>query len=185
MSTVQTNQRYTYQDYLTWDDNERWEIIDGAPYNMTPSPNRKHEDISRNLYVKLAIALQGTSCVPYDAAFDVVLAEDTVVQPDILVVCDREKLTDQNVQGAPDVAIEILSPNTSKKDRTIKREVYERYGVKEFLIIDPVGEYIECYRLAANQKYGKSEMYADEDTFEFTSLPNVKFQVAEIFQTPE
>src|SRR6266545_1618689 len=125
--------RFTYAQYCTWDDNQRWELIDGVAYNMTPAPALKHQTISRNLLTRLTVFLDGKTCRPFAAPTDVVLDDYNVVQPDILVVCDKEKLSEANVLGAPDLVVEILSPSTSRKDRREKMALYERFGVKEYL----------------------------------------------------
>ena len=99
------NEKLKYQDYLGWPDDERWEIIDGIAYNMTPAPGVKHQSISRNIEVFLVnqIRLNKKECEVFDAPTDVILDEYNVVQPDVFVVCDKAKITDDNIKGAPDV----------------------------------------------------------------------------------
>ncbi|MDR0311390.1 MAG: Uma2 family endonuclease, partial [Acidobacteriota bacterium] len=96
MTLPQENQRYTYADYYTWDDGERWELIEGEPYLMSPAPRQVHQEILRELLLQLATFLKGKPCKLFTAPFDVRLNadtyDDTVVQPDLLVVCDRSKL---------------------------------------------------------------------------------------------
>ena len=91
-------QRYTYQDYLSWPDDERWEIIDGEAYCMSPSPTIRHQIISRNIEVELVNQMRkkGLQCSLFDAPTDVVLDEFNVVQPDIFVVCDKNKIKENN-----------------------------------------------------------------------------------------
>src|SRR6266571_9322844 len=101
--------RYTYAEYCTWDDNQRWELIDGVPYNMTPAPSTKHQSILGNLSLVISTHLKGKTCKPFVAPTDVVFDGYNVVQPDLLVVCDRSKITEANIQGAPDFVVEILS----------------------------------------------------------------------------
>jgi len=107
--------KYSYSDYLSWPDEERWEIIDGGVYNMTPAPTIKHQNIAGILYATLNQNLKGRSCRPFIAPADVVLSEHDVVQPDVLVVCDEKKITEANIQGAPDLVVEVLSPSTALK----------------------------------------------------------------------
>ena len=118
-------QKFTYGDYLTWTNPaERWELIEGIAYDMSPAPFRFHQKIIAELSVLLHDFLVGKPCEYYIAPFDVRLPDsdeadseiDTVVQPDIVVVCDPTKLDDRGMRGAPDLVIEILSPSTSKKD---------------------------------------------------------------------
>ena len=136
---------FTYKDYLSWTDDERWEIIDGSPYSMSPAPSRKHQAISRELERQIANFLLNKSCEVFDAPFDVRLSEEgesneetsTIVQPDIIVVCDENKLDDNGCIGAPDIVIEIISPATAVKDKKIKFSLYERRGVKEYRLVEP------------------------------------------------
>ncbi len=102
---IKTDKKYTYKDYLKWPDDERWEIIDGVAYNMSPAPSIRHQIIVGNFYTLLNLKLKGKSCRVFIAPTDVVLSEYDVVQPDILVVCDKKKITKANISGAPDIAI--------------------------------------------------------------------------------
>lgn len=137
--------RFSYGDYVQWQGDERWELIDGVAYLMSPAPTRHHQETLGNLYRQIANQLDGRDCQPYLAPFDVRLPSreeddvdvDTVVQPDLVVVCDPEKLDDAGVRGAPDWVIEILSPATTARDRVEKRDLYERAGVREYWIVHP------------------------------------------------
>ena len=117
--------KYSYSDYLTWPDEERWEIIDGETYNMTPAPSIKHQSIVGEFYALLKQRLSGKPCRPFIAPTDVVLSEYDVVQPDIIVVCNEKKITESNIQGAPDLVVEVLSPATALKDKREKLESLE------------------------------------------------------------
>ena len=111
-------ERYTYADYLKWDDGERWEIIYGKPYLMAPAPSTDHQGISRDITLQIGSFLKGKQCKVFYAPFDVRLfprdddTDDTIVQPDIVVVCDRSKFMRTGYSGAPDMVIEILSPRS-------------------------------------------------------------------------
>jgi segregation and condensation protein B len=139
-SAVRKQEYYTYADYLTWDDKVRYELIDGMPYMMA-SPSQKHQEISGELFRQLGNFLLGKPCKPFHAPFDVRLnankSDDTVVQPDLLVVCDHSKLDGKSVNGAPDFIIEILSPSTMSYDLIIKLNKYMRSGVREYWVVDP------------------------------------------------
>ena len=110
------DQHYTYADYKTWPEDERWELIDGVAWNMGPAPARKHQGISTNILRELSNYLKDKNCNIYGAPFDVRLpdgsqnddAVDTVVQPDISVFCDEKRLDDRGAVGAPDLVVEIL-----------------------------------------------------------------------------
>ena len=148
---------YTYRMYCDMpDDGNRYEIIDGVPYMMA-APTRQHQDIIGEIYTKLHIFLQGKGkkCRVYLSPFDVRLAiygeigDDVIniVQPDIMVFCDRNKLDDKGAIAAPDVAIEILSPSSLKNDRYRKFKLYEKAGVKEYWIVDGANQTIEIFVL--------------------------------------
>ena len=134
---------YTYKDYVLWPDEERWELINGAAFNMSPAPSRFHQKISGTLFSKIHHYLEGKPCEVYHAPFDVRLPEGnepeediiTVVQPDIAIICDRSKLDDKGCKGSPDLVIEIVSPHTVSKDMKEKLALYEKHGVKEYWII--------------------------------------------------
>jgi len=127
--------RYTYADYLKWDEDTRAEIIDGRVFMMA-APNREHQRLLGELYGRLWAFLGGKPCQAYPAPFSVRLAEDTVLEPDITVVCDPARLDAQGCVGAPDFVIEILSPSTAFIDNTVKLQKYREAGVKEYWIVD-------------------------------------------------
>ena len=160
--------KFTYKDYCSWPEDERWELIDGEAYDMSPAPSRKHQKISGILYSKIYDFLKGNNCEIYAAPFDVFLPnyidQDTddifnVVQPDLSVICNPIKLIDKGCYGAPDLIIEILSPSTSKKDLNEKFQLYEKHGVQEYWIIDPGNKYIQVFHL---QSEGKNSGKYDE-----------------------
>ncbi len=152
-------ERYTYQDYLSWSDDERWEIINGQAYYMGPAPKIRHQRILRNLSWQFGKQLNKLEeCELFTAPTDVVFDEFNVVQPDILIVCDRQKVTEDNIQGAPDLIIEIASASTELRDKREKLRLYEHFGVKEYIIVFPEREYLERYTLE-NNKYGAPEVF--------------------------
>jgi Uma2 family endonuclease len=132
---------YTFKDYLEWPEGERWELIEGVAYNMTPSPSRSHQRISVALVDQIFQYLKGKKCEMYHAPFDVRLLEGeeedgevrTVVQPDIVVVCDPSKLDEKGCKGSPDLIMEILSPSTASKDYITKLNLYEKNKVSEVI----------------------------------------------------
>ena len=173
--------KYNYEDYLSWCDDERWELIDGVPYCMTPAPTLQHQIISRNLLTALAVFLAGKSCRPFAAPTDVVLDEHNVVQPDILVVCHKDKLAGANIKGAPDLVVEILSPATSRKDRREKKTLYERFGVREYLVVDPANETVERFRLVKS-KYGSPDVFGWDEIMHPAVFPDLELRLWEIFE---
>lgn len=160
------DERFTYRHYKTWPDDERWELIEGHAWSMSPAPKRRHQKLSGRLFRKLANFLDGHPCEVYETPFDVLLPEadeadddvDSVVQPDIVVFCDKSKLTEAGARGAPDLAVEILSPSTSKKDLHEKFSLYENRGVREYWVIDPTAWSIWVYRLAAPGRFDEGEL---------------------------
>lgn len=162
---------YTYHDYLNWHDEERWELIDGIAYDMTPAPSRKHQEILGELYRQFSNYLLGKDCKVYPAPFDVRLPKEeenvdqttTVVQPDITVVCDPPKLDERGCNGAPDLVIEILSPETAKKDLTTKLMLYERVGVKEYWVVHPVDKTVMIFEQNQEGEYGKPKTFGEGD----------------------
>jgi len=141
--------RYTYADYITWGEDVRCELIDGIVYDMSPAPGSIHQDISSNLLGQLFNYFEGKPCKVFHAPFDVRLdpdgADDTVVQPDILVICDRSIITKAGCSGAPDMVIEILSPSNAMKDMMLKNAKYQQAGVREIWMIDPVDKVVNVH----------------------------------------
>ncbi len=115
---------FTWADYRTWPDDERWELITGVAYAMSPTPSTRHQIVTVNLLSRLTQYLSGKPCRPFVAPTDVKLSDWDVVQPDILVVCDPARITPTHIEGAPDVVVEVLSPTTSAKDLRQKKALY-------------------------------------------------------------
>ena len=171
--TLKNNtERWTYADYLSWPDELRWELIDGVAYSMSPAPGSKHQRILVRLFRKFADHLDNKPCEPFIAPFDVRFAVqknasdnyiDTVVQPDILIVCDKSKLDERGCNGSPDFIIEISSPSTGKNDLTLKFDLYQRHGVKEYWIVHPEEQTVMVFKIDEYGMYGKPERYAGDD----------------------
>ncbi|RJP29292.1 MAG: Uma2 family endonuclease [Candidatus Omnitrophota bacterium] len=174
--------KYTYNDYASWPDDERWELIDGVAYDMSPAPIIKHQTIVGNFFAMLREALKGKSCVPIVSPADVVFSEHDVVQPDIIVVCEPAKITEKNIQGAPDLVIEILSPSTTSKDRWKKKQLYEKNGVREYVIVDPDGQYVERYLLDEQSLFDHGEMFEIQQALTLKSLNNLEIPLWEVFE---
>lgn len=185
-----TKERYTYADYLTWDDAERWELIDGIAYNMTPAPSSEHQKISMELAYRIRSYLEGKRCQVFHAPFDVRLSQSrddkehdikTVVQPDISVICDPRNIDDHGCIGAPDFIIEILSPYTADRDVRDKYFLYETAGVKEYWIVDPGTKTIHAHQLGDSGKFSSVKVYFEDETIESASLPGLIIGLTEIF----
>jgi Uma2 family endonuclease len=186
---LRDQQRHTYREYCTWPEDVRYELIDGQAYAMSPGPSRRHQEIGFEVARQVADALEGTGCRVYVAPFDVRLPRgsekdddiDTVVQPDLMVVCDRAKLDDRGCRGAPDWVIEVLSPSSAGHDQILKRAVYERHGVKEYWLIHPVDQVVTVYRLV-DGAYGKPDIYELKDTLACGILPEVVIDWARVLR---
>jgi Uma2 family endonuclease len=181
--------KFTYSDYLSWDDSQRWEIIYGEAYNMSPAPDTIHQLISMELAFQLKSQLKEKPCQVITAPFDVRLPlenqkEDdieNVVQPDILVVCDPGKLDEKGCLGAPDFIIEILSPSTYRKDRMEKFFLYESLGVKEYWLVSPGEKIVEIFLLGKDGKYGRPNLYCESDTVQINVLKGLKIDLGSVF----
>ncbi|HCE68293.1 MAG: hypothetical protein A2X82_18725 [Geobacteraceae bacterium GWC2_55_20] len=183
-------ERFTYGQYYQWDDGERWELIDGVPYNMTAAPVRRHQGILVRVSSRIEEFLRDKPCQVYFAPFDVRLPDfseqddndvPTVVQPDLVVVCDEKKLDDRGCRGAPDLVLEILSPSTSRKDIGVKFSLYERHGVREYWIIHPAEESLMVFTIGEDGKYGRPQGYGRGDLAISTVLEGVELNLEEVF----
>lgn len=181
--------KFTYADYQNWPEGEYFEIIDGVVYDMSPAPGVKHQSISFELSGVLYNFLKNKPCRAFTAPFEVKLVESsesadkditTVVQPDITIICDENKIDAKGCVGAPDIAIEILSPSTAYKDETEKLRLYEKHGVREYWIVNPEAKYIMIYRIE-NGKYGKPEYLTENETLESRVLTGLKIDLSGIW----
>jgi Uma2 family endonuclease len=177
---LKDNELYCYGDYLAWPDDVRYELIDGHAYLMSPGPDLPHQDIAGEIYRQTANALSGKTCRAFIAPLDVRLPRhneadaqiDTVVQPDVLVVCDPDKLGKRGVRGAPDWVVEVLSPSTAGHDQIRKRNVYERHGVREYWLVHPTDRVLTVYRLQ-DGKYGMPQLSQLEGETSVGILPEI------------
>jgi Uma2 family endonuclease len=171
---------HRYADYLNWPEDVRYELIDGAAYLVAPAPTRRHQELVGEIYYQLRQALEGKPCRPFVAPFDVRLPKageaddeiDTVVQPDVLVVCDRGKLDARGMRGAPDWVVEVLSPSSSAYDQTVKLAAYERAGVPEVWLVHATDRIVTVYRLSAGA-YGRPAIHELKETLAVGALPEI------------
>lgn len=156
------NGKFTYQDYLTWPEEARRELINGVPSNMTPAPSTQHQKIVAALIAQFYNALKDSPCQVFGAPFDVRLPEQgtnsndifTVVQPDLAIICDRNKLDDLGCVGGPDLVIEVTSPSTLRKDIKDKFYLYEKVGINQYWLIYPEPKTVVVFELDENGKFG-------------------------------
>ena len=170
---------YTYSDYLTWPDEERWEIINGEAYDMTPAPSVKHQVIVSNFHITLK-TYPDNKCFTGVAPTDIVFDEYNVVQPDVFVVCDRGKVGEKAITGVPDLVVEVTSPSTELKDKREKKNLYERFGVGEYILVFPEREYVEHYVLEEG-KYGVPEILNWDETIKIVTL-GMEINLWELFE---
>jgi len=165
MPVPQEEGKYSYADYLTWPEDERWEIIhhylSGKPCKVYPAPfcvklmkddEKNHEDIKK------------------------------VVEPDITIVCDKSKLDDKGYNGAPDMIVEIMSPSSIKMDRFIKFNSYEKAGVREYWIVEPEGKLVSVFALQDDQRYGRPEIYTEDDKIKVSIFPDLIVDLKPVFE---
>jgi Uma2 family endonuclease len=186
MATAPGLRKLDWDDFVLFpDDGKRHELIDGVHY-VTASPNLRHQTISMNLIHLLGtfVRQQRTGKL-FHAPFDVVLSRHDIVEPDLLYVSAAragDVLTAANVQGPPDLAVEILSPGTRRRDELLKRDLFERAGVSEYWLVDPEAETVKVFRRDA-QGYGRAELLSqrDGDVLRTPLLPGLELPLAEIF----
>ena len=189
MALPAEKERYTFADVLTWPDDERAEIINGEPVMMAPPPSSEHQEISMELSAQLHAYLKGKRCKVYAAPFAVRLFEedgdrpddvDTMVEPDISVVCDPNKIDRHGCKGAPDMVVEILSPSTQRHDRFTKFSLYQRAGVKEYWIVDPESKAVQSFVLE-DGRYSVKEYGTAGDTMRVSVLEDCVIDLSEVF----
>ena len=182
------NTRYTFADVLTWDESDRIEIINGEAWMMAP-PTREHQEISGELFGQLRDYLKGKQCRVYAAPFGVRLFEedgdspedvDTMVEPDLSVICDSSKLDKYGCKGAPDLIIEILSPTTRRHDRITKLNLYQRAGVREYWIVDPDSKEVQTFLLDSGRYFVKG-YGTSEDKLKVEVLEDCVIDLSSVF----
>ncbi|WP_300979120.1 Uma2 family endonuclease [Flavobacterium sp.] len=197
MSTIITNINqldpkgsYTYADYLLWQFSERVELIKGKILKMSPAPSRNHQEISWIIARQLDKIFRKTSCKMYTAPFDVRLVDFknsiddsqivSVVQPDLCVICDHNKLDEKGCIGAPDLIIEILSPGNSTKEMDLKFDLYQENKVKEYWIVNPMEKMILIYVLE-NERFVGLKPITEKSLLQSVVFPKLKFKAKVVF----
>lgn len=174
---------YTYKDYLTYDEGERIEIIEGEIISMTPAPSRIHQKIILKMSTIIENYIQSNNgqCEVYSAPFDVILtngdeaAEDSknVVQPDISVICDKNKLTDKGCTGSPDMIVEVVSPYNPSNDYIRKLKLYQQFKVREYWIVNPMKESVFVYTIIGDE-YDSPTSYTFNDSIKVNIYENLE-----------
>jgi len=182
----ESKKHYTYKDWLKWEG--RWELIDGKAYNMTPAPSSDHQFVVGELFFFLRLFFGGNSCDVFVSPFDVYLSDhedyanpDHVVQPDISVICNKNQVVKLGCFGAPTLVVEVLSPSTALKDYNEKFNIYQRYGVKEYWIVDPLHKIIHVH--AGNDGfYQQRKTFGQKDTLTSLLFEQLTIDLNTVFQ---
>ncbi|MCP4146940.1 MAG: Uma2 family endonuclease [bacterium] len=190
MPAREQEEHFTYSDYLSRDDDKRREIINGVIYDMAAAPGTKHQLIISELLRLLGNQLENSPCQVITAPFDVRLPRknekeeniENVVQPDLSVICDENKLDDNGCLGTPDMIIEVLSPSSYKRDKLEKFYLYENFGVKEYWIVSPDFKIVEIFILGPDGKYGRPGIYSESDVIELKALEGFKIDLSSVFR---
>ncbi|HHW37071.1 MAG TPA: Uma2 family endonuclease [Bacillales bacterium] len=191
MAIPQQSKRYSYADYLSWDNDVLCEVIGGVIISMSPSPTPLHQNIITELTTEFGLFLRDKKCVAFPAPIDVCLFANKQtkdndikdwVQPDLIVVCDESKIGEKNIIGAPELVIEVLSPSTAKNDRLIKYNSYEKAGVKEYWIVDPYNQTIEVY-LLEGKTFVRNSVYFKDDILPVQLFEDLQIELSNIFRS--
>jgi Uma2 family endonuclease len=182
MALVQRDtQHHTYAEWLTWPEDQCGELIDGIAYiREPPAPSPTHQEVVGELLYQVRGALEGKPCRVYIAPLDIRLPKsdeadeqiDTVLQPDVFIVCDRHRFDRRGLRGAPDWVAEVLSPDTVRHDQVVKLAIYERAGVREVWYIHPTDLALTIYRLE-DGRYGRPTILDLKGQTALTAVPDV------------
>lgn len=151
------------------DDYSRYEMIDGRAVMMAPRPAVRHGWVATNIFLIFRRYLKKKRCVPFIDGYDVHLDKNTTLVPDAMIVCDRDKIKEDGIYGAPDLVVEVLSPSSTVRDKTVKKAIYERAGVKEYWIVDPLSKSIEVW-LLVDGRYELDWVYAVIPDYEWRTM---------------
>jgi len=187
--TSDYNKIYTYADYLKFEYDHMVELIRGKIFEMTPAPTSWHQQISSQLHIKIGVYLDNKTCKIYAGPFDVILpiknqkknTSTTVVQPDLCIICDTNKIETAGCIGAPDLIVEILSPSTSKKDLNDKYSIYEESGVKEYWIVMPAEKLVEVFYFE-NGRYQRIKVYTSDEIISPVLFPDLEIALTDVFK---
>jgi Uma2 family endonuclease len=180
LEKVEEERHFTYADYLEWEGPERYQIINGEAFMMS-APTVEHQSISMELSRQFANFLDGKPCRVFAAPLDVRpfpqedRGDDTVIQPDLLVVCDSAKLSKGSMDGPPDLVIEIVSPSNGQKELFLKFQVYLNAGVREYWVIEPEGKKVQVHVL--ENGHFISSAYKQDDVIPVTILPPLRIDL--------
>ncbi|MBN1671050.1 MAG: Uma2 family endonuclease [Kiritimatiellae bacterium] len=171
---------YTWSDYRRWPRDERWEIVAGESYAMTPAPSTRHQQVVGEVFAQLHGHFAGKSCRAFVSPMDVRLTEQDVVQPDVLVVCAPDRVRRSHIEGAPTLVVEVVSPSSALHDHVRKMALYARAGVQEVWLVTPYPWLAEVFALDG-ATYRLAGSYTKEDTLESPTFPDLRIELAAVF----
>ena len=180
---IQGEDGYTWDDYRSWTDDQRWEIIGGVAYAMTYAPTTWHQWIQHRLSHHFTERLEGRECVHYTATTDVKLSDEDIVQPDLLIVCDRSQIHQTHIEGAPALVVEILSPSTMTHDKSRKMELYAKAGVREYWTVQVYPALVEVYVLDG-ESYRAAAAYDATETLTSPTLTGLEIDLKQVYDFP-
>ena len=180
---------YTYADYLSWQFKERVELIWGKIRKMTAAPSTRHQKVLGKIYVMISNKLEEDSCQAFIAPFDVRLSiedengelTESVVQPDLCIICEADKIDEKGCFGAPDLIIEVLSPSSSTKDMKDKLKLYEKAKVKEYWVIEPHDGLVHIFILSDQGKYINKYPVTAEDVMVSEVIEGLEIDLRKVF----
>lgn len=180
------DKKYIYQDLIDFDDNKRYEIYDGELILMS-SPSAKHQVVLGDLFVQFSNFFKDKKCIPFIAPFDIRLdgkgdKSKNVVQPDLLVVCDRDKIKENGIEGAPDFVLEILSKSNRYNDLIYKMNLYQKFGVREYWIVDIENGVILTCKLGEGNLFNLPKTYKIKETIKSTIFKDLTISLEETFK---
>jgi Uma2 family endonuclease len=163
---------------------ERWEMIDGVPHEMSPTPSIRHQHVVGEVFIQLGLHFRGKACKAFMAPLSVRLDDHNFVEPDIFVVCERKRLCKTHIAGPPDLVIEVLSPSGVHKDRFFKTGLYARHGVPEYWIVDTEAERVEVFALR-DGAYVLAGAYEKKETVRSAKFRDLRVSLLEVFDFPD
>jgi len=175
--------RYTWDDYTSWPEGTRIELVDGRAYAMSPGPSARHQWVAGLIFGEFLRCLAGKKCTPFMSGTDVHLSDHDVVEPDLLVVCDPRQIKESHIEGAPALVVEVLSPSTALHDRKRKMALYAARGVQEYWIVTPYPPMVEVYSLDGGRLFS-SATYGEEETLYSDAIPAISIDLSKVFTFP-
>jgi Uma2 family endonuclease len=178
-----TQKKFTWLDYQSWPEDERWELLDGEAFAMSPTPSVRHQQVLGELMAQLVPQFRNAACRVFAAPLDVKFDDLNCTEPDLMIVCNPDQIRHRHIEGPPQLVVEILSEHSVSRDRIRKMRLYARFGVKEYWIITPWPPMIEVYHLDG-PTYRLAGSFRKEDAFLSPGFPDLKLDLSLLFNYP-